>query len=99
MMLAERIPAERALEWGLLHEVVDDDALDGAVDAIARQLATGPTRAYALIRRGLFESATSTYEASLALERRLQQEAGRTEDFAAGVAAFRQKRPPQFRGR
>lgn len=99
MMLAERIPAERALEWGLVHEVVDEAALDGAVDALARQLAAGPTRAYALIRQGLRECATSTYEEALALERRLQREAGRTEDFAAGVAAFRQKRTPTFRGR
>lgn len=99
MMLAERVPAERAAEWGLVHEVVDDDALDGAVDDLAGQLAAGPTRAYALIRRGLRECATATYDDALALERRLQQEAGRTEDFVAGVAAFRQKRPPQFRGR
>lgn len=99
MLLAERIPAETAQEWGLVYEVVDDDALAGRIDAIAEKLANGPTRAYALIRRGVRQALDGTLSETLVYERRAQLEAGRSPDFAEGVAAFREKRRPQFTGR
>jgi 2-(1,2-epoxy-1,2-dihydrophenyl)acetyl-CoA isomerase len=65
---------------------------------IARQLADGP-RSLALIRRAYWESTRNSYEQQLDLEARLQSEAGRSEDFREGVAAFLGKRPADFKGR
>ncbi|WP_448585054.1 enoyl-CoA hydratase-related protein [Thermaurantiacus sp.] len=98
MMLGERIPAEQALAWGMVSEVVDDAELMPRATEIARKLAAGPTRALALIRQGIRDCLDKTLTEALMVERRNQLEAGRTADFAEGVAAFLQKRPANFRG-
>ena len=98
MLLAERIPAETARDWGLIYEVVDDDALAQRTEELARKLAEGPTRAYALIRQGTREALELTLSDALAMERRRQREAGSTADFREGVAAFRERRSPRFKG-
>lgn len=99
MMLAERVPAEKALDWGLIYEVVDDGELPARADAIAAKLAAGPTRSYELIRRGVRAALELPLSDVLAMERRTQFEAGTTLDFREGVAAFREKRPPLFQGK
>ena len=98
-LLAEKLPAEKALDWGLVNRLYDDPAalMDGAM-AIAQQLASGP-RSLGLIRRAYWESTRNGYEQQLDLESRLQVEAGRSADFAEGVAAFLAKRPAAFKGR
>jgi 2-(1,2-epoxy-1,2-dihydrophenyl)acetyl-CoA isomerase len=98
-LLGEPLPAERAEAWGLIWRVVDDDRLLDEATALARHLATQATRGLGLIKRALFASATNSLDAQLDLERDLQREAGRTEDYREGVAAFMAKRPPRFRGR
>ena len=99
MMLGERIPAETAEAWGMIWKCVDDDQLMPAARDIAAKLASGPTRAYALIRQGIRDCLDSTLTEALATERRNQLAAGRTADFAEGVTAFLQKRPADFKGR
>ncbi|AEI81813.1 enoyl-CoA hydratase PaaG (plasmid) [Cupriavidus necator N-1] len=99
MMLGERIPAETAAQWGMVYKVVDQDALAAESQALAMRFARGPTRAYALIRQGIRYSLDHTLTETLAAERNSQRLAGVTQDFAEGVAAFRQKRPAAFTGR
>jgi 2-(1,2-epoxy-1,2-dihydrophenyl)acetyl-CoA isomerase len=98
-LLAERLPAEKAYEWGLVNRLFDDnEALLAGAMAVARQLADGP-RSLALIRRAYWESTRNSYEQQLDLEAKLQSEAGRSEDFTEGVAAFLTKRTAAFKGR
>ena len=99
MMLGERIPAEQALDWGLIARLVEDGELESEAVALATQLAQGPTVALGLIRRLARESAQLNLSEALAAERIAQREAGSTEDFRAAVLAFLQKRQPQFDGR
>lgn len=98
MMLADKLPARPAQEIGLIHRVVPDAELLPEARALARQLATQPTRAFAMIKLALNHSLTSDLTAQLALEAELQSQAGRTADHAEGVAAFLAKRPPVFTG-
>ncbi len=98
-LLGEKLSAERAAAWGLIWRVVPDGELMEEARALARGLAAAPTRGLALIKRALDASWSNDLDAQLDLERDLQREAGRTEDYREGVRAFLDKRPPRFRGR
>lgn len=98
-LLAEPIPAATAAEWGMIWEMVEDDALESRASELARRLANGPGVAYRLAKRALRASPGNDLDAQLSLEAELQAEAGRSRDFMEGVMAFLEKRAARFEGR
>ncbi|MBK8133884.1 MAG: enoyl-CoA hydratase/isomerase family protein [Gammaproteobacteria bacterium] len=98
MITNRRLNAAEALDWGLVNEVVTPEALAGRVDALANQLAAGATAAYGAARRMLLASFGNTMTAQLALEQETMVAAGGSRDGLAGVAAFKAKTRPEFRG-
>lgn len=98
LMLVERIPAAKALEWGMIYKVAADDALLAEAMALATRLAAGPTVSYGAIRQALHAAASSTYENALLIEEDAQRTSGNAQDCAEAVQAFLEKRPPVFRG-
>lgn len=98
MMLGEKISAETAAQWGLVHSVHDDDALMPAARDLALRLATGPSLAHAAIKRMVQAGAANGLSDQLDLEAREQGEAFATKDFAEGLAAFSEGRTAIFAG-
>lgn len=96
---AERIPAARALEWGMVNRVVPAAQLSEIAEATARQLAAGPTLAFGLAKRAMSRSLNMTLDEALAYEAMLQEVAGRSRDNREGVMAFLEKREAKFTGR
>ena len=98
-LLGERLPAETALNWGLVNRVFDDADLMPEALKLAADLAAGPTQALRMIRQLYWESPDNSFEEQLNLEFEMQRRAGEGEDFKEGVGAFLEKRPAQFKGR
>jgi 2-(1,2-epoxy-1,2-dihydrophenyl)acetyl-CoA isomerase len=99
IMMAEKIPACDALQYGLVWKVLADDTLMSEARACAMRLAAMPTRAFDLVKQALAASSSNGLAEQLELEARLQGQAVRTEDHREGVNAFLEKRPPVFKGR
>jgi len=99
MLTGETIDAETAERWGMIWKVVDDDALDREARGLAEHFAGLPTAALAKTKQALQASSVNSLDEQLELERQLQREAGYSEDYKEGVAAFLEKRQPNFRGR
>ncbi len=98
-LTTEPLPAEKAAEWGLIWKCVDDAALMDEAGALAAQFARGPTHAYALAKQAIHAASTNTLDEQLDLERKLQREAGQSDDYKEGVSAFLQKRKAVFSGK
>jgi 2-(1,2-epoxy-1,2-dihydrophenyl)acetyl-CoA isomerase len=93
------LTADQAEAWGMIWKAVDDAALMAEVDAQVAALAQGPTVAYGLIKKAIQAAHGNDLTTQLEVERGSQRTAGRTPDYAEGVRAFLEKRPPVFEGR
>jgi 2-(1,2-epoxy-1,2-dihydrophenyl)acetyl-CoA isomerase len=98
-MLAEKMTPQQAREWGLVYMVTEPEALMETAIGTAQQLATQPTRALGLIKRGFNKSLGIDLDEQLDYEEVLQREAGGTFDYSEGVRAFLEKRKPVFQGK
>jgi len=97
-LLGERVPAAKALEWGLINRCVPDAELMPTALALAGELARGPA-SLGLTRQTIWAGLESDWLAQLHRERLGQRVAGKTDDFVEGVSAFLQKRPAAFKGK
>lgn len=98
MMLGEKITAKHAADIGMIWKVVPGGTLDSEAMNLAEHLAAMPTKGLGLTKRALNASKSNNVDEQLEFEEKMQAEAGRTWDFEEGVAAFREKRKPEFRG-
>lgn len=99
MMLADKVSSQEALEMGMIYKVIPDKLFKDYIQKLAIKLSAMPTIALALTKEALNESLTNTFEKQLAVEDRLQNTAGRTDDYAEGVQAFLEKRKPVYKGK
>ena len=98
-LLGDKLSARQAADWGLIWRAVPDAEFAAAVDALAVHFASAPTLGLAQTKRAIHASARNDIDAQLALERDLQQQLGRSDDYREGVSAFMAKRTPEFKGR
>jgi 2-(1,2-epoxy-1,2-dihydrophenyl)acetyl-CoA isomerase len=98
-LTAEPVSAEQAFAWGMIWKVAPDDQFLEEAKSIAIRLAAGPTKSLGMIKAAIQAAATNSLDEQLNLERDLQRVAGRSEDYAEGVAAFLEKRKPSFSGK
>jgi 2-(1,2-epoxy-1,2-dihydrophenyl)acetyl-CoA isomerase len=98
MMTGDKITAKHAAEMGMIYKIVTASALEAEAMNLAEHLAAMPTKALGLTKRALNASMGNNLDQQLEVEEQTQAEAGRTSDFEEGVAAFHEKRKPEFRG-
>jgi len=97
--MGTKVQAAQALEWGMVNRVVKTEELDSETIKIAEYYSKAPTKAIAMIKRMMNKSFHSDLDTMLEYEAYCQEIAGRSEDYSEGVAAFVEKRKPDFKGR
>jgi 2-(1,2-epoxy-1,2-dihydrophenyl)acetyl-CoA isomerase len=97
-MLGERLGARQALDWGLINRVWPDEEFGEETGKLLDRLASGATKSYAGTKRQLNQWLYERMEAQLEFEAQIQKEMAASGDFAEGLAAFAEKRPPRFSG-
>ena len=97
-LLGERVPAQTALDWGLINQVHPDDRLIDEATALVEQMAAGPTRSYASSKKALNNMLFPNMQQQLDLEAELQHSLARTDDFMEGALAFVEKPEARFGG-
>jgi 2-(1,2-epoxy-1,2-dihydrophenyl)acetyl-CoA isomerase len=97
--LGERLPAQQAADWGLIHKCVDDVELAGELGALSRKLACGPTKGYGFVRQLNRAACTNDLETQIELERRFYFTAKATADAREAHLAYSEKRAPVFTGK
>jgi 2-(1,2-epoxy-1,2-dihydrophenyl)acetyl-CoA isomerase len=95
-MLGDAIDGETAATWGMIWKAVDADALQAEAETMTAGLAKGPSAALAAMKEMFAVASDNDLHTQLDLEARLQGQAGRSAEFAEGVRAFQEKRPPMF---
>ena len=99
MMTGDKVSASEAEKLNMIYKAVDDESFDEEIENFANQLAIMPTRGLGLTKKAVNLGLFNSLEDQLDVEEKIQVEAGSTEDFAEGVAAFLQKRQPKFKGK
>ena len=98
MLLGEKIPAEKAAEWGLIYKYVEDADLMAEAKALAARLAAGPTMALGIMRQNIASALDADYATALLREAEGQRIAGDSKDAREGALSFLQKRKAEFKG-
>jgi 2-(1,2-epoxy-1,2-dihydrophenyl)acetyl-CoA isomerase len=99
LLLGDKVTAAQAADWGLIHRCVEDSELDTTADDLLARLATGPTVALGLAKQTINYAQHATLPQAMTQELLNLELSRRTVDFKEGLAAFRQRRAPDFQGR